>query len=152
MKTLRALNDATPPAWLVWVQSYRMAGFMFLYPFLYYGVVPAGFAIPAAVGDVLTGLLAPLVGTAVAERRPGALGWATAWNLFGILDLIVAPVAAVLAHAKVLDLYALVLVPLFIGPPLGILTHVYSLRRLARAARRGEGALPRVAGQPLGAI
>jgi hypothetical protein len=54
-----------------------------------------------------------------------------AWNLFGILDLIVAPVAAVLSHAPVLSLYPMALVPLFVGPPLGILTHVLSLRNLA---------------------
>src|SRR5215475_8144181 len=67
-KTMRTLNSAMSPAWLVWVQTYRMAGLMFLYPFLYYGVLPASFAIPAAVGDFLTGLLAPFVGLALAGR------------------------------------------------------------------------------------
>jgi hypothetical protein len=54
-----------------------------------------------------------------------------AWNIFGLLDLIVAPAAAVLSQAQMIGLYPLSLVPLFIGPPLGILTHVYSLRNLA---------------------
>jgi hypothetical protein len=142
-KTMRALNSAMPPAWLIWVQTYRVAGLLFLYPFLYYGVLPTGFAVPAAAGDFLTGLLAPLVGLAVAKRRPNALAWATAWNIFGVLDLIVAPIAAVLSHTQVLSLYPLALVPLFVGPPLGILTHVYSLRNLATAARSD------VAGSPL---
>ncbi len=130
-KTMRALNSAMPPAWLIWVQTYRVAGLLFLYPFLYYGVLPAGFALLAAGGDFLTGLVAPLVGFAVAKRRPNAFAWATAWNIFGVLDLIVAPISAVLSHAQVLTLYPLTLVPLFVGPPLGILTHVYSLRNLA---------------------
>jgi hypothetical protein len=140
-KTMRHVNGAMPPAWLIWVQTYRMAGLMFLYPFLYYGVVPAGFAIPAGVGDFLTGALAPVVGLAVARRRSHAIAWATAWNVFGLLDLIVAPAAAVLSHAQVIGLYPLNLVPLFIGPPLGILTHIYSLRNLAAVARADvEGA------------
>jgi len=133
-KTMRALNSAMPPAWLIRVQTYRMAGLLFLYPFLYHGVLPAGFAVPAAVGDFLTGLVAPLVGFAVAKRRGYALALAIAWNIFGILDLIVAPIAAVLSGAQVLALYPLALVPLFVGPPLGILTHVYSLRNLATTA------------------
>src|SRR5262247_4742123 len=132
-KTMRALNSAMPPAWLIWAQTYRIAGLLFLYPFLYYGVLPVGFAVPAAVGDFLTGLVAPLVGFAVAKRRGYAFALAIAWNIFGILDLIVAPIAAVLSHAQVLALYPLALVPLIVGPPLGILTHVYSLRNLATA-------------------
>ena len=113
---------------------------------------------PAGLGDFVTGAFGPFVGLAVARQRPHAIKWATAWNMFGLLDLIVAPAAAVLSQAQVIGLYPLSLVPLFIGPPLGILTHVYSLRNLAmlsssavsdasgqsRAERRGmaiEGAV-----------
>ena len=130
-QTMRHLNVAMPAHWLIWAQTYRMAGLMFLFPFLYYGIVPAAFAIPAALGDFVTGALAPFVGLAVAGQRPQAIKWATAWNIFGVLDLIIAPAAAVLSHAQVIGLFPLSLVPLFIGPPLGILTHVYSLRSLA---------------------
>jgi hypothetical protein len=138
-KTLGALDEAVPSAWLIRIQTYRVAGLMFLYPFLYYGAVPAGFAIPAALGDFATGLLAPIVAAKVARRDAHSFAWAVAWNAFGILDLIVAPAAAVLSHTPVLTLYPLSLVPLFIGPPLGILTHVLSLRNLARAERDVEG-------------
>lgn len=135
-KTLRGLNASMRPEWLIWVQTYRMAGLMFLFPFLYFGLVPAAFAVPAAVGDFLTGLAAPFVGAAVARRRPGARAWATAWNLFGIVDLVVAPAAAIVSGAPAIVLYPLALVPLFVGPPLGILTHVYSLRNLSTAMHR----------------
>jgi hypothetical protein len=137
--TARAIVAATPPAWWIRVQTYRIAGLMFLYPFLYYGLVPAGFAVPAGIGDFVTGLLAPVVAAAVDRRRPGAVTLAAAWNVFGIADLIVAPVAAVLSGAQVLGMYPLALVPLFIGPPLGILTHAYSLWSL-RVAGRPEAA------------
>ena len=132
--SVRRLYMAMPASWLIWVQTYRMAGLIFLFPFLYYGIVPADFAVPAALGDFVTGALALIVGLAVARNRPHALRWATAWNLFGLLDLIVAPVAAVLSQAAVLQLYPLALIPLFLGPPLGMLTHVYSLRSLAALA------------------
>lgn len=135
-RTLHAVIAAMPTSWLIRAQTYRMAGVMFLFPFWYYGMVPAGFAIPAGVGDLLTGALAPVVALAVARRRRHAIAWAVAWNVFGLLDLIVAPTAAVLSQAGVLELYPLSLVPLFIGPPLGILTHVYSFRNLAVHARQ----------------
>jgi hypothetical protein len=130
-KSLRTINTATPSAWLIAIQTYRVAGIMFLYPFLAYGIVPAGFAYPAGIGDALTGIFAPVVALMVAQNRPHALKWAVAWNLFGTLDLIVAPATALLFQARVLNIYPLDLVPLFLGPPLGILTHILSLRNLA---------------------
>jgi hypothetical protein len=141
-RAVRQLNSAMPSHWLIWAQTYRMAGLMFLFPFLYYGVVPASFAVPAAVGDFVTGALAPLVGLAVLRQRPNAIRWAIAWNFFGILDLLVAPASAVLSGAQVLGLFPLSLVPLFIGPPLGLLTHVYSLRNLALSSSAAASASP----------
>jgi hypothetical protein len=130
-KTLRAINTATPSAWLIAIQTYRIAGIMFVWPFLTYGILPAGFAYPAGIGDALTGIFARIVALMVAQNRPHALKWAVAWNLFGILDLIVAPATALAFQARVLNIYPLALVPLFLGPPLGILTHILSLRNLA---------------------
>src|SRR6266540_3466143 len=62
--------DAAAGLGIIWLQTYRMAGLMFLFPFLYYGIVPAAFAIPAGLGDFVTGALAPLVALAVARQRP----------------------------------------------------------------------------------
>jgi hypothetical protein len=134
LNTLRGVNAAMPAMWLIGVQTYRIAGLIFLFPYLYYRIVPASFAIPAGVGDFVTGALAPFVAFAVAHRRPHAIMWATMWNLFGIVDLLVAPVAAVLSHAQLIGRYPLSLVPLFIGPPMGILAHVYSMRNLRVSA------------------
>ncbi len=150
-RSLRALNAAMRPEWLVRVQAYRMGGLMFLFPFLAFGLVPAGFAVPATVGDFLTGLAAPFVGAALARRLPGARAWATAWNVFGILDLVVAPAAAVLSGAQVLSMYPLVVVPLFLGPPIGILSHVWSLRNLSVTSRSAESHPATAAGASLGA-
>jgi hypothetical protein len=132
-RAIRAINAATPSAWLVGIQTYRVAGIMFVFPFLTYGIMPAGFAWPAGVGDALTGILAPVVALLVARNRPHARQWAVAWNIFGILDLIVAPATALYFQAQVLGIYPISLVPLFLGPPLGILTHILSIRNLAVA-------------------
>ena len=132
-KNLRAINTATPSAWLIAIQTYRVAGIMFIYPFVTYGILPAGFGYPAGIGDALTGIFAPIVAVMVAQNRPHAWKWAVAWNLFGTLDLIVAPATALLFQARVLNIYPLDLVPLFLGPPLGILAHILSLRNLAVA-------------------
>lgn len=130
-KTMRVLNAAMPPAWLIGVQVYRVAGVMFLWPFLAGGALPALFALCAGIGDVLTGIAAPFVAMAVARNRPGAQAWAVRWNWFGILDLVVATATAVLSHSTNVGRFPIVIVPLFLGPPLGILAHIYSLRNLA---------------------
>ena len=132
-KSMRAINAATPKAWLIAIQTYRVAGVMFVFPFLTYGIVPAGFGWPAGIGDALTGIFAPIVALMVARNQPHAFKWAVAWNLFGTLDLIVAPATALFFQSRVLNIYPLALVPLFLGPPIGILTHIYSLRNLAVA-------------------
>jgi hypothetical protein len=134
-KALQTINTATPSAWLIAIQTYRFAGIMFVYPFITYGILPAGFGYPAGIGDALTGIFAPFVALMVAQNRPHALKWAVTWNLFGILDLIVAPATALFFQARVLNIYPLALVPIFLGPPLGILTHVLSLRNLAVTRR-----------------
>jgi hypothetical protein len=127
----RAINSATAPAALIAVQFYRVAGVFFLFPHLAYGTLPGGFAWPAGVGDTITGLAAPFVALALLRQCRGSVTLAVAWNLFGILDLIVAPATATYFRVPILAMYPLSLVPLFVGPPLGILTHVLSLRNLA---------------------
>src|SRR5258708_937131 len=61
-KTARAINTATAPETLIPVQLYRVAGGLFLFPFLTYGALPGAFAWPAGVGDGLRGAFAPLRG------------------------------------------------------------------------------------------
>src|SRR5258708_27482447 len=71
-KTMRTLNTAMPPAWLIGVQTYRVAGAMFLWPFLAADAVPAGFAWPGGVGATRTGPGAPFVGLGASRDPPGA--------------------------------------------------------------------------------
>src|SRR5262249_4905753 len=72
------------------IQAWRAAGLGFLALYVH-GVLPGAFAWPAGLGDIAIGVTAPWVALALI-RRPG---FATsrvfvAWNLFGILDLVVA--------------------------------------------------------------
>jgi hypothetical protein len=136
-KTIGAINAAMPPSWLIAVQTYRVEGVMFLWPFLAAHALPKGFALPAGIGDVLTGIFAPFVARAVAQNRPGAYRSAIIWNWFGILDLVVAVTTAVVTQSTNIARFPIVIVPLFLGPPLGILTHLYSLRNL-RVTRKAQ--------------
>jgi hypothetical protein len=137
-KRVRALNAAMPSEWLIGIQAYRVLGEMFLWPYLASGALPLWFAVLAGVGDVATGLAAPFVAWAVAHNKPGARQWAVTWNLFGILDLVVATTTAVLTHSTNIGRFPIVVVPLFLGPPIGVLTHIYSLRNLSVNQPAGE--------------
>ena len=78
-----------PQPWLVGIQLYRALGVIFLILYAS-GRLPGLFAWPAGVGDILVGVLAPVVALAYARapRENGDL--VAAWNVFGILDLAVA--------------------------------------------------------------
>ncbi len=137
--------DAMPANWLVALQLYRLFGSWALAAFLR-GAMPALFALPAGVGDVLAGLFAVpaaiAVGTGTAQGRRAAI----AWNILGLADfavaitlglitspgrfqLIVSDVSSIGAGA-----YPGVLTPAFVVPS-SILLHLLSLRQLRRQAR-----------------
>src|SRR5215831_17345467 len=68
-KTVQTIYNAVPSEWLIGVQTYRIGGVMFLYPYLATGALPPHFALPAGVGDMLIGIAAPFVAIAVAQKR-----------------------------------------------------------------------------------
>jgi hypothetical protein len=83
------LIDAVPQPWMIGVQLYRALGVIFL---ILYATdkMPGLFAWPAGVGDLTVGLLAPVVAMAYARDPRQNAGRVTAWNVLGILDLVVA--------------------------------------------------------------
>jgi len=81
-RTFRAIVAGIPQHWLIGIQT-RV--FLIRY---FKGQLPGLFAIPAGVGDILTGVLAPLVAYWWFVGKPYARGAAIAWNLFGMADLI----------------------------------------------------------------
>jgi hypothetical protein len=136
-KLVGRVLDATPWPWLVGVQVYRVFGGVFLVAWAA-GQAPTIFALPAGIGDFLTGLLALPVAFS------GGRGRAVAWNLFGLLDLLNAitlgfltapgPTQLIVPDApSIVANYPLVLIPAF-AVPSSILLHALSLRQLRRRA------------------
>jgi hypothetical protein len=138
--------DAVPLHWLIGVQLYRALGVIFL---ILYGTgkLPGAFAWPASFGDVLVGVLAPVVAVAYARAPHKNADLVSAWNLFGLADLVVAVTAGFLTSPSPLQLFAfdlpselvsqfpLVLVPVFLVP-VSVLLHLASLTKLRRDALR----------------
>jgi len=72
------------------MQAWRWAGLDFLSLYAH-NVLPAGFALPAGLGDMAIGVSAPWIILRLI-RQPGfaARGTFIRWNVLGILDLLVA--------------------------------------------------------------
>ncbi|MDA8870588.1 hypothetical protein N9H93_04295 [Rhizobiaceae bacterium] len=113
---------------LVAVQVYRIAGAIFLYLYWTTGTLSWGFARNAGWGDVATGVLALPVAVMVWKRTPYAAQALVGWCLLGIGDLIVAPLSAGYYGAERLVEFPINTVPMFLGPPLGILLQIVVLR------------------------
>lgn len=141
---LRRVIEAMPQKWIAGVQFYRVMGVIFLVLYAA-GKLPGVFALPAAIGDFLTGLFAPIVGAAYARNPQATAGRLRAWNLFGIADLIVAVSIGFLSSPSPLQMlsldrpnelisaFPLVIIPVFLVP-LAILLHLTSLRKLRQSA------------------
>jgi len=88
-KRVGQVLDATPPAWLIALQLYRIFGSWALAASLR-GALPGVFGWPAGIGDVLTGLFALPAAIAAATGTPRGRRAAIAWNIFGLADFTVA--------------------------------------------------------------
>jgi hypothetical protein len=140
--------------WLIGVQLWRIAGGLFLLDYARHEL-PASFALPAGVGDVLVGLAAPFVAVVAPWGTSTARRIVIGWCVVGIADLIVAVTMGVLNASGKLGFLAgevttapmlelpLSLIPTFLVP-LGILLHLIVLRR-SREIGRVHGATGRPA-------
>lgn len=148
----RVLAAPGTPARLAVPHTLRIVGVTFLIV-MALGHLPAIFALPAGLGDIAAGLAAPFV----ARRLARGTGHTRAmwFNLFGILDLVVAfsigflaglgpwrPLA-VTPTTEPLSLLPLALV-LTVAVPLAITLHVESMRRLRAAARPHQDRVARL--------
>ena len=138
--TMAAVLDAIPPSWLIGIQVYRVLGAAFLAQWML-GNAPAAFAIPAGLGDVIVGVLAPIAAIAVSGSSRNK--WAGyAWNALGILDLVSAVSLGTLNGAGMLPpaanslapplgAYPLVMVAAY-TVPLSFVLHFLSVWQLKR--------------------
>jgi hypothetical protein len=148
-ETAKRIIAAMPQSWIVGVQLYRALGVIFLILYAA-GKLPSLFAWPAGTGDIVIGLLAPIVGLAYTRAPRNTASLVAAWNVFGILDLIVAvgtgfatapsliqPIE-VQPTSELMTMLPLVLVPVYLVP-LSIVLHLASLAKLRREAPEDHG-------------
>lgn len=143
--TLRQLLLRADLRWLIGIQLWRVAGEVFLLGYAR-NELPAGFAIPAGIGDVLVGLAAPFVAVVAASGTSTARRIVIGWCVAGIADLVVAVTMGVLnapgrfgllaGHVTTAPLLALPLslISTFFVP-LSILLHLIVLRRSSEIGR-----------------
>src|SRR6516162_8600468 len=130
-RTFRAIISGIPQHWLIGIQTFRILGGVFLVRY-FQGELSGVFAIPAGVGDVLTGLFAPLVAYWWVAGKPYARTAAIAWNLFGMADLVNAGVLGALTGGGGGGIvFPIVLIPTY-AVPRAFLVHSYSLIGLLR--------------------
>jgi hypothetical protein len=137
--------DAMPATWLVALQVYRVLGSVFLIGWAR-NLVPGEFALPAGIGDVLTGLFAIPVAIGLAAGTREGRRAAIAWNIFGLADFAIAVSIGLAIAPGPLQLivpsipnatsgiYPTILIPAF-AVPSSILLHVLSLRQVRRRSR-----------------
>jgi hypothetical protein len=143
--TIRTIINHIPVATLVGVQTFRLAGFVFLIiPGL--GHLPRAF-VTGGYGDIATGLLAIGAGITLAKKSaPGATLLFVLFSVVGLCDLL--NVAALLFYfypswsnatpsSAALADFSLVMVPA-LAAPIALILHLYAIRNafFARAQNR----------------
>ena len=122
------------PRTLVYVQSWRIAGFVFLALYSV-GLLPGVLALPAGWGDIAIGATAPLV--AMYLTSPDKRGGFLLWQVLGVTDLVLALTSGV--TARLLDPHAIApqimtalpmsLIPTF-GVPLFFILHLICIAQV----------------------
>jgi hypothetical protein len=123
------LHAALQP--LLVLHATRYLGMVFLVPTVVGPVLPAGFAVPAAYGDLLAALLALAALVALHARAPIALPLTWLFNVVGLLDLINAFYQGLRNDVQ---LGAAYFIPTFAVPAL-VITHLMMFRMLVRHPR-----------------
>ncbi len=122
------LHDALIP--LLFLHAFRHVGLVFLVPAVVAPTLPRGFALFAAYGDLLAGLLALLAIVALRNRWPLALALTWLFNIEGTLDLLNA-----LRHADAVpSLGSAWYIPTMVVPAL-LVTHFMIFAMLVKPSR-----------------
>ena len=115
--------------WLTLPHAFRHIGMVFLVPGVVAQPLPEAFAIPAAYGDLATGLLALLALIGLRSGWAGALALVWVFNIVGTVDLLNA-----LRHVDVAPSFgAAWYIPTFLVPLL-LVTHFMIFRRLLKSS------------------
>ena len=112
----------------------RFIGLSFLVPGVVSLALPAAFAVPAAYGDFIAGILAIIATIALAKHTSSALAAVWVFNVWGAADLIFAIYSGLHAQLQPGTLGAAFYLPTAIVPPL-LVTHFLVFRVLLRKER-----------------
>lgn len=142
---LTAIITNTDNAKLIHFQIFRLVGGFFILAF-FLGQLSGYFAIPAGLGDIITGLLAYFFGKVLTTNNKNFKNLAIVWNIFGMLDLTVAIIMGIITNPGPFQISSftgpqftpIYLTPLLIIPtfivPFAIILHIMSLQKLNRQA------------------
>lgn len=148
----RQFTESLDAGTLTFVQSWRIAGFVFLALYAY-AILPGVFALSAGWGDVFIGVTAPFVALRLVnpEHRRSFIFW----QVLGILDLVLAVTFG--TTARLIDPHGIPTTPLTMLPlsliptfavPLLLILHFISIGQARRwpaqpPSRAGERVLSR---------
>lgn len=146
-RAFRSLVLSADLRFLSSVQAWRLGGFSFLALYTY-DLLPGLFAWPAGLGDMAVALAAPWVIARLSREASFAGSRAfVAWNLLGILDLVIAVSMGTLSSGvipglvpvttAIMSQLPLVLVPAFLVP-LFVMLHLAALFQARAVAGRGS--------------
>lgn len=148
-KGIRQWVESVDLALVTAMQGWRVVGAAFLF-YWGYGLLPAAFAAPAGIGDVLVGLLAPFVALKVVRKSPGWMRASYFLVILGMADFISAFTLGVALrdkgqagysfaeHTGLLAEFPLTLIPSFLVPFFMIL-HLIALLRLRHSSLEATG-------------
>ncbi len=132
----RQFTMSLNPRTLTIVQSWRIAGFVFLV-LAAYGMLPGIFALPAGWGDIAIGATAPLVALKLAS--PDHRKTFIFWQVLGISDLVNAVALGTLARVispQGIATSAMTVLPLSVIPtfavPLLLILHIICIAQARR--------------------
>lgn len=141
-RSIASLLAAIPLPLIVAAQVYRIGGGIFLVLWADHRL-PWQFALPAGIGDIVTGAFAVVVAALLVKDEASAHRAVLTWCYFGVADLLVAITMGALTspgrlHLLALDApnllitsYPLVMIPTF-AVPLALMLHGFVLWRLRR--------------------
>ena len=113
----------------------RFIGLSFIIPGVVSSRLPSGFAVPAAWGDFVAGILAIITTVALFKRASWAIGAVWVFNIWGAADLLFAFVQGARVQLNPGDLGATYFIVTAIVPPL-LVTHALIFLLLSRNPRR----------------
>lgn len=96
-KAFRRLALSTPPQWLIYFQSFRIAVELLLFLAFVRGLLPVQMTFEGRNFDILSGVLALGVGLMVAKRSRGWRTAAAVYNVIGLVLLVNVLVIALLS-------------------------------------------------------